>query len=188
MKTAPSFLSTFWLLGLSCLCLLGTPQLGLAQQSDLSVGLAVGISSQPEESDFESTGQTLDLNVNFSGFRAGYNSAESFLNTTFYERNWPIRLKSESYYGAWVFGGDQGSYLYGMLGLTYQINTLELQNGIGAQRTQDFGLLTGAGYLFDLDSLLLGLQWTMISGKSKFNDINVATGSNQFQLATLIPF
>jgi len=188
MKTWRSYPFTLWFLGLSLLLFCVFPQAGFAQQTDLAAGLSFGLSSQPEEKDFESTSQTLDVNFNVASFRFGYNSAQSYLSTNLYDHSWPIKLKSESYYGAYVFGGDTGSYMYGLAGVAYQVNMLSLKNGINDQRTQDFALVAGGGYLLDLDSLLLGLQWMMISGQSEFSDLKVATGSSQLQLATIIPF
>ena len=175
----------------SILCLvllLGLP-LGLqAQQSEMAAGLNMGISSQPEEKEFQTTGQTVDLYFDYASMRVGYNRAESYLNTNFYDHSWAIKLKSESYYGAWRFGERQGTHAYGLLGATYQVNTLSLTNGIPTMRTQDYGWLTGAGFLFDLGRVFVGLQWTLISGKSSFEDLALATGSSQVQLSTSVPF
>jgi len=179
-------------LGLALLLLvLGSICLGrvsYAQGTYMGVNLATGLYNQPEEKDLQKTSQTFDLSFDLAQFRMGYNKAQSYMNASIYEKTWDIKVTAETYYGAWVIGVPEGTHFYGLLGLGYQINQLSLGNQVPDRTTQDLAWLMGGGLLFDLDSLFLGVQWMYLSGRSTFNDITVATGSNQVQLALSIPF
>ncbi|MDT8446007.1 MAG: hypothetical protein RRB13_03790 [bacterium] len=193
MKPNPAIPTWSYLAALLlCLGIFCLPQATWAQQAEMSIGLASGVSNQPEEKDFDRTAQTLDLSFDWQALRVGYNSATSYMDYNLYEVDWAVQLATTSWYGAWRWDLTEKGGFYTLLGITYQTFVLSLGSGVGDQNSQAYGLVYGTGMQYDLDGLIFGMQWMSFkvpsTGTKKVVDIELATGSNQLQLAARIPF
>ena len=177
-----AFKSTLQLLIFLFLGLFVTTNSALAQEkSAFNAGIAVAISSTPEESDLEKAGQATEIYMDYEEVRFGLNSAAAKKNFSLYKNTWNTFLTTDAYFVAWrpEIGDSQDGGTYALIGLGYFLSSLDLGNGVQAQSTQSFGLVSGVGANAKIGEIVFGVQANYMTAQSKFHDIEVATGSTQ---------
>lgn len=148
-------------------------------------GNGLGLMNLPQESDFEGDVPSFDLFwTGYSGpwwnYRFGWNHTDG--------RFEGFALSTNALYAAYVARGALGDRfdLHLLLGAAYHMATLQTPDG-ETQTASGAGPIFGAGMRFAFDSLLLGLQFLVLTHTADFSGVTVATGSNQLQLTLEFP-
>jgi len=179
IELKPFFFIVFFLIGLG---LFGPTNLWAQEKSSLYLGVGLGIASQPEEKELEKAGLPTDIHLDWEMVRFGYTTYKAQKSLGLYKYTWDLLLETEAFYGAWktpLSEGDES--LYALLGIGYYVSELQLGNGVGPQKTQDFGFLVGVGTSGEIAGVKIGGALIQHSVTSVFNDIELAAGSAQLQ-------
>ncbi|MBF0352254.1 MAG: porin family protein [SAR324 cluster bacterium] len=152
-----------------------------------SVGAGLGVYSLPEDKDFSASGYPLDFFLDHNGdwmdWRLGYNMTQADLTYEAHGKTWKHKAQTDSLYLDYRSTSINGSLeIYGLAGLAYMNSALKTNNNIANQTDAGFGLTLGAGLFYMMKTWGLGGQFHVFSRNSNFNNVSVATGSNQFLL------
>ncbi len=172
-----------------------------SSKRNIAVGVSRCLSNTPQEEELsdafgESEIDKMELYFDVSSFRLTLNTIHGMLEFDAYNQSFVSRIQTSTVYLAYRFSSMESKSewdLFALGGLavvntTFSLKNVEADENIVGAGSIDFGYVVAFGALYNLGSVSIGPQLTIITAEGSFDGIEIATGSTQSQLTVKYRF